>query len=584
MWALFAIVIMLTSALSFGGGYKWAEATLPTADGVWGQWFRDAYVWVSTKLHLDYTTANRVLITDSGKNATTDADLTWVGGDTLTVTNVSATDIYTSSLYVNSNRFYSENTYDYLVWKDTNYYYRNQHSGAVSSSATFATTINAALANGGSVLVKDGAYSLTTSMLIVKNNTQLTFSNGAIITLTNNANCDMITINAGGTYKMNDVTIRGGRLEGNYINEASGGGINGYRVAYTIIDGIKIYNTKGIGILISTDQNEDITRNRVQNCMLWGTQSWGLKITATGGGGSNAANANMITNNFFAFTTGGIYLINSSVNEIVNNWFGSQYTTYAIQDRGTGNKIVNNHFEYSPSDSIFIDGVAGGNQALVTGNTIISPTGKGIHTSAARTTITGNTIKSSTSYGIFLESSYCTVTSNTVSLSGSHGIFILGSLTNELVNNNNIYDPTLTGIYNQASHSTFSGNIITMGTRGIQLDTCDYNTIIGNGITTWDTYAILVAGTHNIIHSNEGFVTENSGTATLLNGQNHVHVTHGLSYTPAAKDINYVFTENPTNAITYQYIGNITSSEFLLFANDPGASNLDFSWLAHKTP
>jgi hypothetical protein len=76
----------------------------------------------------------------------------------------------------------------------------------------------------------------------------------------------------------------------------------------------------------------------------------------------------------------------------------------------------------------------------------------------------------------------------------------------------------------------------------------------------------------------------NSGTATLLDGQNHVHVTHGLSYIPTAADITITWTEAPTNATVYWYLGGFGGTEFILYANDPGASNLDFSWSARRTP
>jgi hypothetical protein len=95
---------------------------------------------------------------------------------------------------------------------------------------------------------------------------------------------------------------------------------------------------------------------------------------------------------------------------------------------------------------------------------------------------------------------------------------------------------------------------------------------------------IINFGATDKVNGNIGFVTENSGTATLLDGQNHVHVTHGLSYTPTAADITITFTELPTNASTGWYVGDITATEFQLHQNDPGASNLDFSWSAHRTP
>ena len=112
----------------------------------------------------------------------------------------------------------------------------------------------------------------------------------------------------------------------------------------------------------------------------------------------------------------------------------------------------------------------------------------------------------------------------------------------------------------------------------------DYNIIIGNQIGSTYTTSIHIEGGNTIIKQNQGFVTENSGTATLLNGQTTIVVTHGLSYTPSAKDITITFTELPTNPTTGWMVGTFTATQFTLTANDPGASNLDFSWHANKTP
>jgi len=95
---------------------------------------------------------------------------------------------------------------------------------------------------------------------------------------------------------------------------------------------------------------------------------------------------------------------------------------------------------------------------------------------------------------------------------------------------------------------------------------------------------VLIDGSVTFLGRNTGYVTEKSGTATILTATTSIYIPHGCSYTPTAKDISYVFTENPTNAITYQYVGNLTATGFTIYTNDPGASNLDLSWNIQRTP
>ena len=115
----------------------------------------------------------------------------------------------------------------------------------------------------------------------------------------------------------------------------------------------------------------------------------------------------------------------------------------------------------------------------------------------------------------------------------------------------------------------------------------DYFSYIGGNIQSLSTTNVFNnAGTltKSVLSKINGYITENSGTATILNATTSIYIPHGCSYTPTAKDVSYVFTENPTNAITYQYVGNLTSTGFTIYTNDPGATNLDLSWQVRKTP
>lgn len=74
---------------------------------------------------------------------------------------------------------------------------------------------------------------------------------------------------------------------------------------------------------------------------------------------------------------------------------------------------------------------------------------------------------------------------------------------------------------------------------------------------------------------------ENTGTGTIASGTTSLAVTHLLGAAPLAENITIGFTESPTNDPGNWWISNITSTQFTLnVRNDPGASNLDFTWRA----
>lgn len=86
-----------------------------------------------------------------------------------------------------------------------------------------------------------------------------------------------------------------------------------------------------------------------------------------------------------------------------------------------------------------------------------------------------------------------------------------------------------------------------------------------------------------IINNNDGYVDTNGGTATIASASTSVVVTHGLSYTPSARDISVVPTNNPTTDPGNIWISNITSTQFTINCRTaPGASTATFAWHASR--
>lgn len=127
----------------------------------------------------------------------------------------------------------------------------------------------------------------------------------------------------------------------------------------------------------------------------------------------------------------------------------------------------------------------------------------------------------------------------------------------------------------------FSGNAKGVDqTYGILLDAATSNCLVQSNCFTGNvTGGVSDAGAGNMIRNNQGYVTENSGTATILNGTTSIVVAHGLDETPSIEDISLVFGENPTNDPGNIWIDTIGVANFTINCrNNPGVSNLDVGW------
>jgi hypothetical protein len=163
----------------------------------------------------------------------------------------------------------------------------------------------------------------------------------------------------------------------------------------------------------------------------------------------------------------------------------------------------------------------------------------------------------------------CDIKNNGNAGAGYRSGVVLSAVTYVKVSNNRIYD-TRAGSATQ--------------TYGVEsINASDYLQITDNYLRGNTSGGVAYTGTNNTIKQNVGYVTENSGTATLLNGQTSVTVTHGCGFTPTLGEISIVWGENPTNLIADWWIDTIGTTTFKLNGVDPGASNLDFGWSIRRT-
>lgn len=96
-----------------------------------------------------------------------------------------------------------------------------------------------------------------------------------------------------------------------------------------------------------------------------------------------------------------------------------------------------------------------------------------------------------------------------------------------------------------------------------------------------NTADLTLAGVTVLIsrRDNCGDVTENSGTATLVNGQVAIVVAHGLDVTPAAGDIMVTPMES-LGAASEFYIDTYTAANFTIHVDVNPTQDVDFAWKA----
>jgi len=496
----------------------------------------------------DDIAAGRIVYGGTAGLLSDDAGLTYdAATDTLTVGN----------LTVGGVPYFAESEASFVVWTDAGLYYaKDGHTGAVTSNANAATLINSLITavnanDGGLIFFKKGIYTLTSSILLLPSVSlqgEGAGRSGTDIYTLFVPDFNGYAINATealSTYYAS--SLKDFRIECDAGVYAGSGGIYFKLVSFVYIENVRV----------------------------WGPGQDAFFF--------DGACANIYLRDCYSQSPVGYpYHIDGGTHIDFDNCISDSGTRSVFINTGYWINIVNSHFETPSGIGIY----------AVTGHDL---------------TIAQTKIISAGTEGIRTQPTFSDVTITTITVSGqaSTGIHSLSPRT-KVIGCSVTQASAQRGIHFEASdNGMIVNNIITGSGDGMNINVdgdCNNIQIIGNQCSGNTVKSIAADPTNSIIaynivdkpiinfgatdkvNGNIGFVTENSGTATLLNGQNHVHVTHGLSYTPTAADITITFTELPTNASTGWYVGDITATEFQLHQNDPGASNLDFSWSAHRTP
>ena len=531
-WALITIAIMLGSALGFGGGYL-VGAT--TALGSWsGSWFTEAYGNFTTGLRLPFTTSGRLLVAGTGGFVTNYAGLTYDSTHGLssstwvnTTTGVNTGAYYLGSTDVTPILQYPEQPYSYTVWGEppsapTMYYAKSGDALATVTSNADADILIQNCINAvdsvyrGIVELKEGYYVIDNTIILKP---RLTLRGAGItatiIHLANNANCDMLyfdqTVAQAAFIRIEDL-----RLDGNVPNQASGNGVNfTYHAPATSVMDCTFSNVwvyaKGDGFLVTPN-------------------SWGLKIfncLSEYGGGSgfnlDGTSQAYIAFNYASEHTGMGYDIIATYSTITNN--------VAMVNHDTNFYIQTNNCDISNNISI--------------GDSSYPNKGFYLQSSIGGTVFSSNVAYKSASCDYDIQTVKNGIISNDISRDGGNTGFRIRTCEYSEISNNVAYNS-----------ATTSFNIANTNTN------CLIKNNIQSGTGTWT----VVLGTGTKINGNIGYVTENSGVATVYNTNTTVVINPGMSVTPTTITVSADFAGAP-------WVSTITSgtSVTITFTN-PGAT------------
>jgi hypothetical protein len=160
------------------------------------------------------------------------------------------------------------------------------------------------------------------------------------------------------------------------------------------------------------------------------------------------------------------------------------------------------------------------------------------------------------------------------------GAISLFFLNKSIISNNTIVNGPLDGNYpsisiQSSNNNNIVNNILNLtATLGINVDG-NTNKVSDNRIITSGT-PLTLAGNGNMVSRNIGYVSENSGAATITAGQTSATVTHGLTITPTRVQL----TPTADTGGKRYWISAKAANTFTITIDSPYTSDITFDWRA----
>ena len=449
--------------------------------------------------------------------------------------------------------------------------------------------------SGGKIVLLEGTFIINASINLsdTDSNNYVTLEgqgDGTVIKIADGNDLSMSAIRAEGRLTtsnvIHDVAFRNFKIDGN-ADSVSGALYNGIitdDANYVVIEDITLVDgggTDGYGLAILTTTNIEISKIRKGN--------FAVNTMEIRDSEDVMIKDSYIEKRLEIYTTSNNIMIEGN---IFNN---SRLVPSTLDNGETMNnlQIVDNFFDMTSSGSNaaiaprYIDGL------LISGNYFSVVDSPGVTFGSDEVTnvnIVGNTfVVKGTGSGVSIAGDNGTISNNVVKcIAGAAclGIDTTGGTTPEnwIISGNTIGGSaaaSIAGIRIQVGNNirVYDNNIYNFpSAKGIYVkNAATTNTVIKRNIITNAGTLLTNEGTGTIIKFNEGYITENSGNATVTSGSTTVAVTHGLSATPSQNRISVTPLSNLSNAFRF-WVSNVGSSTFTINLDiDPGA-DVDFSW------
>jgi parallel beta-helix repeat protein len=381
----------------------------------------------------------------------------------------------------------------------------NKCGGTDYSNSDAATVIqNAidALTNGGKIFIKRGTYLISTS-ITMKSSIVLEGEgyNKTILKLANNVNDTLIKI-GDGTNTIARVEIKELTLDGNKDNNSAGHGIhvNTVELCRLLVKNVYIQYFKEHGIYLEHGGGAIIDSIRFIDC---------------DGNGSKVTSPDHLFSNIVVAKSGLSCISLEHEHSHLTSfhvWGGGQLGTTATDQCGVY--------------------ISGRKYTVISGE---SESNKRIGVAISDSTIGKNHI-----IGVLCWN-------NGSASNSGRGISFLASKHNTVVGCScyDLRDPA----YQDYGIQEYGAS--------------DYNIIISNNVQDNTDAGIIVVGSHTVVKNNDGFVTENSGVATISNGTSSKTVNHDLASTPTKIALTGKHSE-----VANLYVDTIDSTQFTIHARD----------------
>jgi len=196
--------------------------------------------------------------------------------------------------------------------------------------------------------------------------------------------------------------------------------------------------------------------------------------------------------------------------------------SYGIEVQGERNLVHNNTVRGCGNHAIRLRGL----ETSAIGNSIDANAHRGIQVERDRVRIVGNFIYNATQ-GIYLwYVDNATINSNIINTCSYNGIYFEVCTYNVAIGNVLLNITPAAEMYlRDSTYCILVGN--RLEARIDEAGTADYNTIANNVLTS-----VIKVGANTVVKRNMGYITENSGTATIVAGTTSVTVAHGLAAAP----------------------------------------------------